>query len=212
MPGVMLKTEKRIKFARKLGKLWGKVILFHLKLICNISYKIHNIDTILRNEPCIIACKHQSMFETVLFLATLPEVVYVVKDELMHIPVYGKYLREMGMIPVKREQKLSAIKEMNYTVSNCLKSVSVVIFPEGSRIPYGTKIECKSGIFSIYRSSNATVIPVSVNSGLTWPKDITRKTAGTIDVFVHDPLPMNMQKEEMLQTLNDKINAHNEII
>lgn len=207
IPAFAMKNEKRLRFARLLGKRWANTILKALKILCGINFTF-NHEIINKNAPCIIACKHQSMFETVLFLAHINNVVYVVKQELMSIPVYGWYLKEMGLIPIDRKSPLRSAKLMKEKVSEAIsKNLSIVIFPEGSRIPYGKKSKCKSGIFTIYSQNICPIIPVSVNAGKLWPKAITRKAPGTISIAVHEKLPDNMQKEEMLELLNEKINS-----
>jgi 1-acyl-sn-glycerol-3-phosphate acyltransferase len=208
LPTVPTKNQKLIAIT---ALVWSKVTLFALRLICGIHYKIEG--TTLKNiqEPCIIASKHQSMWETVFFMAIFNKPVFILKEELTKIPFYGWYLKWMGMIAIRRNDGVKALKNIITETKRTLQqSRSIVIFPEGTRLATGTIIDLQPGVAAIANAfPNIDIFSVALNSGKFWPKGSWNKYPGTISVFI-TPLGniKNKSKQELLEEIKHNINYY----
>lgn len=152
------------KIISKVGSVWGYVALKLLRYICHISYKIQGEAYIPQNKNFIIASKHSSMWETIFLLYYFRPASFIIKKELLKIPIFGWYLLFLGMIPISRKDGVRAIKKIKKLSKKRLKrSFNVIIFPEGSRSNDSNKV--KSGIYSIHKDiPDVEVLPVWHNS------------------------------------------------
>jgi len=131
--------------SKKIGdygaKIWSQFSFYVLKKLCKIDYKIIGQENILK-EPCIYACKHQSMWETVVMHLILNRPVYAYKKELEKIPFYGWFLKYMSGIGVDRKGGIKSLKNVIAQAKFYLNiGQSVVIFPQGTRVPVGEGVE-----------------------------------------------------------------------
>jgi 1-acyl-sn-glycerol-3-phosphate acyltransferase len=181
-------------FAR--GSLWL------LRAVCGTKVEWRGIAKV--SGPCIVACKHQSMWETFALFAVLGDPAYILKRELMWIPLFGWYAWRAGMIPVDRSAGLSALARMTARAQNELtRGRQVVIFPEGTRHPPGAAPSYKPGIAHLYRKTGAACVPVALNSGLFWPRRSLRRYPGTIVVEVLDPIPPGLDNRTFFAQLQN---------
>ncbi len=189
-------------------RIWVKIILILLKIIFRINYKIINSDNI-PEEACIIACKHQSMWDTIIFHTIFNHPSYIYKKELLKIPFYGWYISKMPGISVDRNGGASELKNMVKQSKNILqKGYKLVIFPQGTRTkPHQTSKEVpyKSGIAAIYSTCNTKVVPVALNSGQFWGKGLWIKNSGTITIEFLKPIEPGVNKKEFMKILEEKI-------
>jgi len=152
--------------------------------------------------PAIVASKHQSEWETNIFLRLLSDPVYIMKRELGYIPGYGLYARKMNMIFIDRS---GYTKTMRKLVQDARKIVAsgraVVIFPEGTRVDPGRKLPYRPGIAALYGDLGLAVVPVVHNSGLCWPKKSFRKYAGTIVLRFLPPIAPGLDRQEFMAQL-----------
>lgn len=192
------------KLADHGAKIWSAVNISMLKLLCHVDYEVIGLDK-LPEEPCIIACKHQSMWETMVMHLILNRPAYIFKQELTKIPFYGWYLHVMSGIKVNRKGGAGALKSMTKQAKNYLTAgQSVVIFPQGTRVPVGAgtdKYPYQPGIASLYLSCKAKVIPVTLNSGIFWQKNTLLKKPGKITVEFLDPIEPGMNKRDFMAKL-----------
>lgn len=195
------------KIADHGAKIWAVVLMWVLKNLCGISYKVVGKNHI-PNEPCIIACKHQSMWETVIMHLIINRPVYAYKKELELIPFYGWFLKVMSGIKVDRKGGAKALKSIiGQSKSYLSKGQSIVIFPQGTRVPIEAGIDrfpYQSGIVALYNSCNAKVVPVALNSGLFWSKDKLKKR-GTIIIEFLEPIEPGLSKSDFTKRLIDAI-------
>lgn len=204
MPAILSNNQKGCLWA---GRTWARCVLFSLRVICDLNFKIVGIKNIPKSKT-IIASKHQSIWETIFFMAYLPNCCFILKKELTKIPIYGWFLKPMGMICIDRTSKISAIKQvMKLTTEKLQNDMNIVIFPEGTRTM--ESIPLKSGIYLINKENpDIKAIPVSLNSGLFWnsKKSFVIKP-GTITIKIHPPLDFINDKEIYLSNLQTLINS-----
>jgi 1-acyl-sn-glycerol-3-phosphate acyltransferase len=178
------------KLSKKLAKLWAHGVLFLLRTICNIKYEIQNFDKV-PSSGSILLGKHQSMWETVVLLALIPNVSYVIKKELLSIPFYGWYLKNMGMIPVDRKGGVKSARKMLADIDSSLNNGSnVVIFPQGARTPQNATLDIYPYRLSVSKLlPKNRFVPFALNSGLFWPKGIfSKKKSGIIKMRFLEPI------------------------
>ncbi len=190
------------KYAIYLGKFWGNGVLILLKIVCNIGYSCKNLET-LQNGSFLILSKHQSAWETIFFLTKIDKVSFVIKEGLLKVPFYGWYLKNMGMIPVKRSNTIGEMREMNNQILKSLQlGKSVVIFPQGTRTSPYEKMRYKFGCLEIFKNYSGKVALIALNSGLFWPKGFGIKNAGRVEVEITNIININ-QNTNIIQTKED---------
>lgn len=201
---------KRKELADDCAKIWSQSILLFLRLIHGINYKIIGRDK-LPSSPCIIACKHQSAWETIIFHLLCRHPAYVYKKELLKVPFYGWFVKKMTGIEVDRQGGASALKNMiKQTKSILQKGHNIVIFPQGTRIPFGASVvqyPYQVGIAALYLACDVPVVPVALNSGALWSKSMLIKKSGTITLEFLDPIQAGLKKDEFMDKLESSIEA-----
>ena len=175
--------------------------------IFNIKIKVINPD-FANLKGCLFASKHQSMFETIYFNQLFYNPAYILKKELLSIPLFGTYLKKLGMIAIDRSQGIQSLRYVNDQTAEYVEYRPVIIFPEGTRTSYKSKPDLKPGIFSMYKSLNKPVVPIALNSGLYWPKNNKIKS-GEILIEFKEPIQPGLSKQEFLDQLKNAINSLN---
>lgn len=188
-------------------RLWSHGVLVILRLIMNIKLEIRGIEKI-PHSGAILAMKHQSSFDTFVMHTVVRYPAFVMKQELIKIPLYGSFCLNTGMIPVDRDGGLKALKSLMKKSSETIKDGrQLIIFPEGSRTIPGDHVEYQSGIFGIYKFTKEPVIPVALNSGVFWPKKGHLVPGGTIVFDFLDPIEIGKSKVDFMETLESSIEA-----
>jgi 1-acyl-sn-glycerol-3-phosphate acyltransferase len=205
------------KAAQKIGSAWAKPCLFFAHIFCGIKYEVRgreNIQTPPHNPAVIYASKHQSAWDTIIFLTLLPNMAYVLKKELLRLPFWGWYLWRMKMIAVDRGAGASSIKQLVRDGKMALSgSRPIVIFPEGTRTKPNASPDYHAGITAMYSTLNVPVVPVALNSGVYWGKNAFFKKSGTIIIEFLSPIPAGLSKKEFAERLQHDIEtASNQLI
>ncbi len=202
---------KKPKVMAVLGTIWSYGLIYGLKAICNIKIELRGLKN-LPKEPFIIACKHQSALETGFFQQYLNFPVYVIKKELLSIPFYGWFLKQMGMIPIDRKGGMSALKSMLRDCEVNLKQKrSIIIFPEGTRVRTFESAEYHSGIIAIRKKfPDIPIIPIALNSGLFWSKDSWLKYPGTVIFKILPELDKKLDNKQALAQLKKVIDSNSD--
>jgi 1-acyl-sn-glycerol-3-phosphate acyltransferase len=195
------------KLADRGAKVWSIGALWLLKKLCAIDHKILGLEK-LPQEPCIIACKHQSVWDTIVMHLIFNHPVYAYKKELEKIPFYGWYLKVMSGIKINRKGGASALKDLIKQAKSYLeKGQTIVLFPQGTRTPVGVSAEqypYQVGVAALYLSCGVKVIPAALNSGKFWPKSGERKS-GKITLQFLDPIEPGLSKQEFNKRLEQAI-------
>ena len=167
---------------RRTARAWARGTLRILSWSVGLTY-VERGRTNIPAEPCLIVANHQSTWETIAFLALIPNVAIVAKEELLKIPVFGWFLRHAPMIIIDRDGGTKALRKMIDDTRTALESGRpVLIFPEGTRRSVSAKIEFKRGTEILYGKLGCKVLPVSVNSGHFWGPDQPNKRPGIVAV------------------------------
>ena len=209
MPILFYKKGNRIIF--RTGYVWAKITLLLLKYTCKISHEVIGTENI-PNNAFIAASKHQSAWETILFLYLFKEPVLIIKKELTNIPIYGWYLNKMSMIIIDRNKGINAIKQMKYGVQEAINNGRpIIIFPEGTRTCPKHRIPYKSGIKFLYDEFGNTVpiIPIALNSGKYWINKSIIKKPGIIKVKIMQATNLK-SNSEFLKNLQNIIDGNSE--
>ncbi len=163
---------------------WTVFNLWWLKICCNVHYKVEGLDNI-PDEACIVMCKHQSAFETLALQLIFVPQVWILKRELLKIPIYGWGLASMQPIAIDRG---SAIKSFRQIVAQGCQRLTeglwVIIFPEGTRVAPGEKGTYLPGGGMLAVKSGANVVPVAHNAGHLWPRNSLIKRPGSITLVI----------------------------
>lgn len=189
-------------------------MLWALGFFCKVKYKIEGRANARLNPKMqyIVVSKHQSTWETLFFTTYFHCPAFILKRELLYIPLFGIYLKCAGMIVIDRNKGVKAIMTIMQKVKNLKgKERPIVIFPEGSRVTPGTIKHFHKGVMAIIRSSpNGIIIPVALNSGLYWPKGGRIKTGSTIVVKFLPQIRVDQFKGELMEHLENSINSESE--
>jgi 1-acyl-sn-glycerol-3-phosphate acyltransferase len=154
--------------ARMVVRGWARAALFGLGVICGLRWRIEGAQHIPRGGGLIVA-NHQSMWETIALLVAVDRPVMIFKHELLRVPVYGWWGRRAGMIPVDRRAGPRAIKSLAAaTAARIREGHQVIVFPEGTRIPFGARGPLQPGATAIYLNAGAPCTPALHDSGRLW--------------------------------------------
>jgi 1-acyl-sn-glycerol-3-phosphate acyltransferase len=196
------------KLADHGAKVWAIGCMWMLKKICGVEYEFRGLEN-LPKEACIIACKHQSAWETIIMHLVVRHPVYVYKKELEMIPFYGWYLKIMSGIKLNRKGGAGALKSMIKQSKSYLEhGQSIVLFPQGTRVPLGGEVEkypYQSGVAALYLSCNVKVVPAALNSGAFWPKHKITKNPGKIILEFLPAIAPGLKKDEFNKKLEEVI-------
>lgn len=191
---------------------WARSMLWWLKVTCNIRYEITGLEHI-PHSPTIILSKHQSAWETFAFQAIFPTQVYVLKRELLWIPIFGWGLAMSSPIAINRAAGREALKQLVEKGKDRLaKGLWVVIFPEGTRIAPKKRGKYHIGGAWLATHTQTPVLPVAHNAGDFWPKGFI-KTPGVIQMHIGTPIQTAGLKTDALnQQVENWIEAEMETL
>jgi 1-acyl-sn-glycerol-3-phosphate acyltransferase len=187
---------------------WAYGCLLLARVICGIRYEVRGLEHLkaYEGQPVIIASKHQSAWDTVIFHMLLRCPAYILKRELLFFPFWGWYLWRMQMIAIDRSAKASSIKHMiKQAKTVASNNRSIIIFPEGTRTAPGQDSQYHPGVVALYSQLKLPVIPVALNSGLYWKKDAFIKHPGTIVLEFLPAIQPGMAKDQFAHTLKNTI-------
>ena len=189
------------------GKLMGYWAGFCLRLFLSVKIVIKGEENIITDRKFFIAASHQSMFETFYLQTIFNSPVFILKKELLQIPIFGWYLKKIGSISINRNKvskdNLGFFEDILVSVKNSNRPL--IIFPQGTRVLPDERPSFKKGATRIYQELNIACQPVAINSGYVWPKKGTKKSHKTITVSILTPINSGMEKENFLQNLESKI-------
>ena len=185
----------------------GYWTIFCLKIFLSTKIVIKGKENIITNEKFFIAASHQSMFETFYLQTIFDSPVFILKKELLLLPIFGWYLKKIGSISIERNKvtksNLSFFENVSKIVSNT--SRPLIIFPQGTRVLPYERPPFKKGASRIYDELKITCQPVAINSGYVWPKKGLKQSNRTIIISILKPIPGTFSKEEFIKTLEKNI-------
>ena len=194
-----------LRFVYHIGRFWSTSNLFLLKTICGITYEV-KLNAELPNGPAVYLSNHQSAWETVAFPAIFPPFMWVLKKELMYIPIFGWSLVALGHIGIDRSAGSKSIKKINKEGKRILKSgYSMLIFPEGTRAAPGRLKDFNPGGVGLAISNGVPIVPITHNAGRLWGKKSFAKKPGKVTIIVDAPIPTADISPSERKALNKKI-------
>jgi len=163
---------------------WAVFNLWWLKVCCRVNYSVEGLDNI-PSSACIVMCKHQSAFETLALQLIFVPQVWILKRELLKIPIYGWGLASMQPIAIDRGSAVKSFRQIVKQGCQRLKeNLWVIIFPEGTRVAPGEKGSYLPGGGMLAVKSGADVLPIAHNAGYLWPRNTLLKKPGTITLVI----------------------------
>jgi len=195
------------KFMICSGKVLSDYIIVLLKIFLNTETEFKGLENLKKREKYFIASAHQSMFETFALQTVVPGPIFILKKELLKIPFFGWCLKKIGAIDIIRE---TATKENLSFFDKILNKTSkskrpLLIFPQGTRVPYKDRPPFKKGVARIYDTLKLPCIPVALNTGKVWPKNSFNKYPGKITISFLDPIDPGLEKEIFQKKLQNII-------
>ncbi|HLY95787.1 MAG TPA: lysophospholipid acyltransferase family protein [Sideroxyarcus sp.] len=177
-----------------------------LRVICGIKMEVRGAENIPK-EPCVVMCKHQSAWETFSLQTVFPPQVWVLKRELLWLPFFGWGLAVTSPIAIDRSKGKQAMRQLLEQGKDRLaRGFCVVIFPEGTRMPYGVHGKYKIGGAMLGEASGAPVVPVAHNAGKFWGRNAFLKHPGTIVMSIGQPIdPKGLKADEINRRVEDWI-------
>ena len=189
------------------GKLMGYWSQYCLKIILSTNIVIKGKDNMIKDEKFFIASSHQSMFETFFLQTIFNSPVFILKNELIKIPIFGWYLKKIGSIPIKRDKvtkdNLNFFEHVSKKIQNSKRPI--IIFPQATRVLPEDRPPFRKGASRIYEELDILCQPVAINSGYVWPKQGIKKTNKVITISILKPIKPGLQKEEFLKMLEKNI-------
>ena len=189
------------------GKLMGYWTSLCLKFFLNTKIIIKGKENVLNNEKFFIAASHQSMFETFYLQTIFNSPVFILKKELLLIPIFGWYLKKIGSISIKRNKvtkdNLRFFEDITKIINESDRPL--IIFPQGTRVLPDERPPFKKGASRIYEELKITCQPVAINSGFVWPKKGSKISHRTITVSILKPISSGLSKEEFIKDLENNI-------
>ncbi|MBL4762117.1 MAG: 1-acyl-sn-glycerol-3-phosphate acyltransferase [Gammaproteobacteria bacterium] len=165
--------------------IWSSLVIWWLGITCGLKYKVEGLENIPAERASVIMSKHQSTWETIILWKIMPPLVWVAKKELMRVPFFGWGLAMLKTIALDRGAGRSAINSLVEQGTERLKNgLSIVIFPEGTRVLPGHKKRYKKGAAILAVESGFPVLPLAHNSGEFWPRHSFIKWPGTVTLVV----------------------------
>lgn len=187
--------------------LWARSLVVAVRIICGIRLDVRGLENIPPGAA-LVASRHQSAFDTFVWLTLLPRCCYVFKDDLLRIPLFGPLIAATGMIAVDRSAGGAAIRALLRQADRAIRERrQIVIFPEGTRGQPGRLGLLQPGIAALASHTGLPVIPVSTDSGQFWGRRAFRKRKGTIRIVIGRPIPAKTERKELMRALEDGMTA-----
>lgn len=189
----------------KLVKLWGRTSIWLLRVIAGVKVEITGREKIPPGGA-LVAAKHQSFLETFAIVTILDDPTYILKRELMWIPIFGWHLAKAQCVSVNRKAGTLALVQMTQRAKEeAQHGRQIIIFPEGTRRPPGAPPAYKYGVAHLYQNLGFPCIPIALNAGLFWPRRQFIRRPGTVRIEVLDPIPAGLPRDEFFQRVQAEI-------
>ncbi len=183
--------------AHKMARLWVRITMWALKNVVGLKYRVTGAENI-PSRPAIVCAKHQSGWETLALQEIFPPQVFVAKRELFKIPFFGWGLKIIKTIGIERGSAKASTQLARQGRARKEEGYWITIFPEGTRVPPGSKGRYKTGGARMAKLFEMDMLPVALNSGEFWPKNSFLKYPGVVDVVIGKPISYNNGTEAEL--------------
>jgi len=203
IPALFLPAKITLLF----GKFLGHYVVFVVRVFLNTKVEFKGTENIPKNEKYFVASAHQSMFETFALQSALDYPVFILKKELLKIPLFGHYLKKIKSIEIIRGTTTKDNLNFFDKVANIIKNEKrpLLIFPQGTRVRFDDRVPFKKGAGRIYEALNISCVPIALNSGKVWPKQGIIKYPGKITISFLKPIQPGLSRDEFIRNLEMKI-------
>lgn len=186
-------------------RTWASGVLFGLKMIAGVRFEVRGQNH-FPSGAVVVASKHQASIDVFALFTVLPDACFVMKKELLAVPLFGWIGVKAGMIVVDRDGHATALKRLVTDArSRMTEDRQLVIFPEGTRREPGAVGDYKPGVAALYRELALPVTPMALNSGQHWPAKGWQLTPGTLVFEFLPPIPAGLKRGEFMRSLEDRI-------
>ena len=196
------------------GKIMGHWTSFCLQIFLSTKIVIKGKENIIKNKKFFIASSHQSMFETFFLQTVFNSPVFILKKELLMIPIFGWYLRKIGSISIKRnkvsKENLGFFDDISKQINSSDRPL--IIFPQGTRLHPKDRIPFKKGSSRIYDELKIACQPIAINSGNTWPKNSSKKINTVLTISILKAIEPGLKKQIFLRELENVIYSELDIL
>ena len=203
LPAIFL-PKKVVLFG---GKIMGYWTSFCLQIFLSTKIVIKGRENIIKDKKFFIAASHQSIFETFFLQTIFNSPVFILKKELLMIPIFGWYLKKIGSISIKRnkvsKENLGFFDDISKQINSSDRPL--IIFPQGTRLPPENRSPFKKGSSRIYEELKISCQPIAINSGYTWPKNGSKTINKILTVSILKPIEPGLEKEIFLKELESVI-------
>ena len=203
IPTLILPNKTTLIF----GKILAHIIIFLLKFILGVKVTFSGLENLKKNERFFVASAHQSLLETFILQAPLQYPIFILKKELLKIPLFGWYLKKIGSIDIVRDTTTKDNLNFFDKIKNNAETSKrpLLIFPQGTRVKFGERHPFKKGAGRIYEALNLPCVPVALNTGKVWPKNSFLKYNHDIEISFLEPIEPGKDKNIFLDDLELKI-------
>ena len=189
------------------GKIMGHWSALCLRIFLSTKIIVKGKENIITNNKFFIASSHQSMFETFFLQTIFNSPVFILKKELLKIPIFGWYLKKIGSISINRnkttKENLGFFEQISRLIN--ISNRPLIIFPQGTRLPPEDRSPFKKGSGRIYEELKIKCQPVAINSGYIWPKKGLKKANLTLTISILNPIELGMNNDLFLKKLQEDI-------
>ena len=203
LPALLL-PSKIVLFGGKLMGYWAGICL---RIILSKKIIIKGKENIIKNEKFFIASSHQSMFETFYLQTIFNSPIFILKNELLKIPIFGWYLKKIGSISVNRDkitkENLGFIEKIKDSVNNSNRPI--LIFPQATRVLPDDRVPFKKGVGRIYEELNIKCQPLAINSGRVWQKNNVIKTNKSITISILNFIDPGLDSKDFISRVENNI-------
>jgi len=210
LPAIFL-PKKIVLFGGKIMGYWTSLCL---QIFLSTKIIIKGRENIIQNKKFFIAASHQSMFETFFLQTIFNSPVFILKKELLMIPIFGWYLKKIGSISIKRnkisKENLSFFDDISKQISSSERPL--IIFPQGTRLLPEDRTPFKKGSSRIYEELKISCQPIAINSGNTWPKKGSKKINTILTISILEAIEPGLEKEIFLKKLENAIYSELDVL
>ncbi|MEN8261100.1 MAG: lysophospholipid acyltransferase family protein [Pseudomonadota bacterium] len=214
-PTMLLAAPLPFRYRYGLAQIWVTFVLWAVKAICGLDYRVVGAENIPSGNG-IVLCKHQSAWETIALQKIFPPQVFLLKRELLWLPIWGWAMATLEPIAINRKSKKQALRTLlKHGADRLRKGLWVVIFPEGTRVAPGQQRKFNAGGGMLSHATGYPVIPVAHNAGEFWARYGFLKYPGTIELRIGPAIPsegrraadINRAAEDWIRTQMNEISA-----
>lgn len=190
---------------QKFARFWTRSSVWLLETVCGTKVEFRGLEHLPRGA-CIVASKHQSTLETLALTTKGSDFTFVLKRELMGIPIFGWYLRGAEQLAIDRAKRGQALNDLARQAREAVaQGRQIIIFPEGTRKNVGAPVQYKTGVAHLYVETGAICVPVALNTGLFWPRHSLSVHPGRVTIAFLEPIAPGLDKESFMQLLESRI-------